>query len=79
MRFAEQRGIVPGPKFRNNNGVYMKLMNFRRFDPEFQKEGKVGLTSGNQLEETVWTEFANQPERLRTTADAIRARILEGA
>jgi hypothetical protein len=38
------------PDFRNPNGVYMKLMNFRRFDPIYQAQGKSGLTRGNKLE-----------------------------
>jgi hypothetical protein len=36
--------------FRNPNGVYMKLMNFRRFDPVYQEQGKTGLTRGNKLQ-----------------------------
>lgn len=74
-RLGQQLGTRLGPKYRNANGVYMKLMNFRRFDPEFQKEGKSGLKSGNRLEEDVWNEFAHDPERLRATADAIRAHV----
>ena len=31
--------------YRNANGVYMKLMNFRRFDPEYTGTGKKGLTA----------------------------------
>jgi hypothetical protein len=34
--------------FRNANGVYMKLMNFRRFDPVSLAQGKSGLTRGNK-------------------------------
>jgi 5-methylcytosine-specific restriction enzyme A len=79
FRLGQLLGLERGPKFRNANGVYMKLMNFRRFDPDFQKEGKAGLPSGNQLEERVWAEFADHPEKLRATADAIRARIAEEA
>ena len=36
---------------RNASGVYMKLMNFRRFDPVFTTTGRVGLTRGGQLDE----------------------------
>lgn len=57
-------------KFRNPNGVYMKLCNFLRFDDSYT--GK-GLTKGAQAEETVWKEFAGDRLRLRKTADAIRA------
>jgi 5-methylcytosine-specific restriction protein A len=63
--------------YRNNNGVYMKLMNFRRFDPVYQAQGKSGLSRGNKLEEVIWKEFASDPSRLAQTANAIRANISE--
>src|SRR5262245_41443890 len=62
--------------FRNANGVYMKMMNFRRFDQEYASAGKVGLTRGNKDEETVWLEFSQDRERLVRVADAIRRAIL---
>lgn len=61
---------------RNANGVYMKLMNFRRLDPKYAAVGKTGLARGNRDEVTVWHEFANDRARLRATAAAIRAAIL---
>ncbi|QOF73169.1 HNH endonuclease [Aminobacter sp. SR38] len=65
--------------FRNSNGVYMKVMNFRRFDPEFAKVGKVGLAHGSKEDQHVWNEFAGDPDRLRDTAEAIRAAVQAGA
>lgn len=59
--------------YRNANGVYMKMMNFRRFDPEYTSEGKVGLTRGNKLEEGIWSEFAAEPAKLAEAVAAIRA------
>lgn len=35
-------------------GVYNKLMNFRSIDP---RDNRAGLTSTNQMDHTVWTEF----------------------
>lgn len=61
--------------FRNANGVYMKLMNFRRFDPLYTGEGKVGLTRGGKGEEEVWRVFANDNAKLKQAATAIRAAI----
>jgi 5-methylcytosine-specific restriction protein A len=58
-------------RFRNANGVYMKLCNFLRLDPGYQ--GK-GLRAGGALEEEVWREFAADRARLATTAAAIRER-----
>ena len=58
--------------FRNTNGVYMKMMNFRRFDPDYIARGKVGLTRGNKDEELVWLQFAHDPIQLDRVASAIR-------
>jgi predicted HNH restriction endonuclease len=63
--------------FRNPNGVYMKLMNFRRFDPIYQAQGKTGLTRGNKLEEGVWNDFAGDARRLNNIAFAIEANLNE--
>ena len=57
-------------KFRNPNGVYMKLMNFLRLDPNY--EGK-GLERGSKDEEVVWNLFASNPDELRKVADSIRS------
>jgi|SRR6516164_5113177 len=64
--------------FRNPNGVYMKVMNFRRFDPVYIAQGKKGLQRGNQLEEEVWNNFANHPEKLAMAAKAIRLVVTTG-
>lgn len=56
-------------KFRNPNGVYMKLCNFLRFDPDY--EG-AGLTRGGKLEEIIWNEFFDDRLRLQLTANAIK-------
>lgn len=63
--------------YRNKNGVHMKLMNFRRFDPDYTAQGKKGLTRGNQDEAHVWDQFANDPVRLAEVARFIRLRIAE--
>lgn len=71
--FRRGLGTRGDAKLRNVNGVYMKLMNFRRFDPRFQSEGKVGLTRGNRLEEVVWSEFSSDRVRLERAAQEIKA------
>jgi hypothetical protein len=38
-RLQIKLGGETGDKFRNPNGVYMKLMNFRRFDPSYEGKG----------------------------------------
>jgi 5-methylcytosine-specific restriction protein A len=57
--------------FRNENGVYMKLMNFRRLDPEYVAGGKKGLSRGAKAEEQVWVEFSADPANCRRVAEAI--------
>lgn len=57
-------------KYRNPNGVSMKLLNFRRFDPS---QTSTGLTRGNKLEQVVWAEFASDPKRLERVVSAILA------
>jgi 5-methylcytosine-specific restriction enzyme A len=72
-----------GQTFRNANGVYMKLMNFRRLDPQYTGKGKTGLARGAKLEEEVWAEFADDPARCHEVAEAIIATLgdpqVEGA
>lgn len=57
-----------GEKFRNANGVYMKLCNFLRFDPNYRGSG---LQRGGKLEKAVWDEFSLDVSRLKATATAI--------
>ena len=58
--------------FRNANGVYMKVTNFRRFDPVYIAQGKKGLQRGGRLEQEVWDYFADNPSDLTKTAKTIR-------
>ncbi len=66
------------PDFRNPNGVYMKVMNFRRFDPVYITQGKKGLQRGGKLEQEVWDHFAVDPTELAHTAKAIRRIVTKG-
>ncbi len=59
-----------GEDFRNPTGVYMKLSNFLRFDPDYPGEG---LNRGSNLDKEVWEEFASDRPRLRRTAALIRS------
>jgi 5-methylcytosine-specific restriction enzyme A len=55
--------------FRNPSGVYMKLMNFRRFDPNYSG---TGLANGSKDEEVVWNLYASHPMELHSIAEEIR-------
>lgn len=70
---GEHLGSGRGDAFRNTNGVYMKLMNYRSLDPAFP-EAK-GLPHGGKLEKQIWSEFADDPDRCHRAA----RQILEGA
>ncbi len=56
-------------KFRNANGVTLKLSNFLAFDPNYQ--GK-GMTSGSKLDRVVFDEFFHQREKLHAIANEIK-------
>jgi 5-methylcytosine-specific restriction protein A len=76
-RLGRYLGIATADRFRNINGAYMKLMNFRRFDPVFTQAGKRGLSRGGHAEEDIWNEFASDPARCHAVAQTIR-QVLEG-
>src|SRR5688500_13437215 len=69
--FFQQIRADPG-KWRNANGVYMKLCNFLPRDPGYK--GK-RLRGGNRLEQEVWDDFASDKKRLAEAAAAIKARL----
>jgi len=54
--------------YRNPAGVYMKLMNFRRFDPGYKG---VGLANGSKDEQVVWNLYANKKDELSKLAAQI--------
>lgn len=60
--------------FRNANGVHMKLGNFKRVDPKYTGDGRVGLSRGNQKEPEVWERFADDREALARVVAELRAR-----
>ena len=60
-------------RYRSKDAVYMKLHNFKRWDPEYTHAGKKGLKNGNREEEKLWMRFADDPERLAAVVAAIRS------
>jgi len=74
-RMGKVVGVGGGALFRNPNGVAMKMMNFRRFDPKFKAAGKAGLSRGNRLEEPIWAEYSKDRPRLAKVVLAIRATV----
>jgi 5-methylcytosine-specific restriction protein A len=72
-RVASALGLSGDEKFRNANGVYMKIMNIRSHDPAYTSQGKVGLASASKLEEEVWSRFGEDLPTLKTLNASIRA------
>lgn len=65
----------PDPtRFRNANGVAMKLGNFAALDPA--NEG-VALSNGGRRDREVWDEFASDRTRLASEIAGVRARIAD--
>lgn len=65
---------LQGEKYRNPNGVYLKMMNLRAI----QAEGEHGMNAYSQLDAAVWREYVDDLPRLHAEAEAIRARLQEG-
>lgn len=66
---------VQGEKYRNPNGVYLKLMNLRAI----QAEGVHGMNAYSQLDAAVWRDFVDDLPKLHADAADIRMRLGEGA
>jgi 5-methylcytosine-specific restriction enzyme A len=71
-RLGNKLGIDTDSKFRNINGVYMKMMNFLRFDGSY--EG-VGLTRGGKDEQVVWDLYSDKQQELSKIVKSIRELI----
>jgi len=70
----------PDPeRFRNVNGVFMKLQNFKAVDPEYTADGRTGLGAGaTKRERTLFERYASDRGELRALAQRIRDRVKEG-
>jgi len=66
---------IHNENFRNPAGVYMKLMNLRRLDPDYVAQGKYGLKQGGHEEESVWKYYFNNLSELRLVSEAIISNI----
>lgn len=58
------------PRFRNANGVCMKLANFQALDPTYEGTGLDATSIGDR---EIWAEFHDNPSLLATLAASIRA------
>lgn len=68
-------GLRASSTLRNENGVYMKMMNLRALDPAFVAQGKVGMQSGGALEKIVWSDYEGRRDQLSSDAALIRLTV----
>ena len=59
-------------KFRNANGVNLKLGNFKHYDPDYEGEG---LKGGSKLDKEVLNEFYGNRKSLKSIANKIKATV----
>jgi 5-methylcytosine-specific restriction protein A len=71
-RLSNKLRVDTDSKFRNANGISMKMMNFRRFDISYDG---VGLTRGGKDEKVVWDLYSDKPQELPKIVKSIRKLI----
>jgi 5-methylcytosine-specific restriction enzyme A len=76
-RLRARIGRGGSSSFRNANGVYLKMMNFRSYDPDYTSQGKVGMRHGTKLDAVVWNEFVGKEGELFKACRAIREALKE--
>ncbi len=70
-------GVSGAPTLRNENGVYLKMMNLRSLDPAYTAQGKVGMQSGGALEKVVWADYEGRRANLQVDAKTIRQAVTD--
>ena len=79
MRSMHPNEASLDPELRNENGVYLRLMNFRSVDPYWMNQGKVGMTSGKVGKcKEIWDEFESNPELVFELAGQIKSELISG-
>lgn len=71
---ADSLGLKGSETFRNTAGVSMKLLNFRRLDPDHSAGG---LPRGSRDEEAVWIDYVDRPDELKRAVSAILSTVKE--
>lgn len=70
-------GVSGAPTLRNENGVYLKMMNLRSLDSTYTGQGKVGMQSGGALEKVVWADYEGRRAELKADAEVIRQAVID--
>jgi putative restriction endonuclease len=64
---------------RTPNALAMKACNFASMDPRLQERNIRGLSGASEADRTIWSDFANNSERLAAEAEEAFARLQGGA
>lgn len=72
QRLSAHADPADATRFRNPNGVHMKMFNFMALDPS---QGGRGLANGGRRDKEVWNEYQDDRSRLNQVAGAIRSAI----
>ena len=75
-RLSDRKNFPDPSRFRNPNGVNMKLANFARLDPHY---AGTGLSGGGQLEVEIWNELAHDRHRLSEEVIRIKGTVSVGS
>ena len=70
-QLGKKNGRTGDEKFRNTNGVYMKLMNFRYLD----SSDPGGLKQGGMGDKEVWDHFSSNLNKLKKVSNTISSLI----
>lgn len=78
LRASPVTRSAPDPqRFRNVNGVFMKLQNFKAVDPDYTSTGRRGLQAGAaQRERELFERFTGREYELHELAQCIRERLV---
>ena len=72
LRSMNPEASADDAKYRNANGVYLRLMNYRSCDPYWLNQGKKGMDSGSKGKcKEIWEEFEGYHEDVEDLANQI--------
>ena len=60
---------------RSPSALNMKIGNIGRLDPDLRAKGVTGLAHGAKLEQDIWDEFYDDPERLSYESEKLIAKF----
>lgn len=70
---SEDKKLMSEILGRSEKSISAKMDNLARFDPIVILEGKKGLTHGSKIDESVWIDFQEHPQKMITEAQKLIA------